>query len=121
MHTLITDGGNRSDITYGSYKIFSDDGTQLAHRQLVFGHGTSNLAEYLAMMRGVEHTQRLDIKDVVILTDSKLVQMQVAGEWRCNYPHLKEARNMLRKLLKGFDSWKINKISRNIVEAQLGH
>ena len=47
MHTLITDGGNRSDITYGSYKIFSDDGTQIAHRQVVFGHGTSNLAEFL--------------------------------------------------------------------------
>lgn len=121
VHTIIADGGNRSAITYGSYKIFDNEGTQIAHRQLVFGHGTSNLAEYLAIMRAVEHAQKLEIKDVVILTDSKLVQMQVVGEWRCNYPHLKEARNLLRKLLIGFDSWKINKVSRNIMLAQLGH
>ncbi len=121
MHTIITDGGNRSDITYGSYKIFDDEGTQIVHKQVVFGFGTSNLAEYLAMIRAVDHAQKLDIKDVVILTDSKLVQMQVAGEWRCNYPHLKEARNVLRKMLIGFDSWKINKISRNIIVSQLGH
>lgn len=121
MYTIISDGGNRCDITYGSYKIFDDVGNQIVHRQLVFGHGTSNLAEYLAMIRAVEHAQKLDIKDVVILTDSKLVQMQVAGEWKCNYPHLREAREVLRKILIGFDSWKINKISRNIVVSQLGH
>ena len=121
MYTIISDGGNRKDITYGSYKIYDDLGNLIVHRQLVFGYGTSNLAEYLAMIRAVEHAQKLNIAEVIILTDSKLVQKQVYGDWKCNYIHLKEARNVLRKLLNKFDSWKITKISRNIVVSQLGH
>ncbi len=121
MYTIISDGGNRKDITYGSYKIFDEEGTEIVHKQLVFGFGTSNLAEYMAMIKAVEHAQKLNIKDIVILTDSKLVQKQIYGEWRCNYSYLKEARNLLRKLLRGFDSWKINKVTRNIVVSQLGH
>jgi ribonuclease HI len=121
MYTIISDGGNRQNITYGSFKIYDDEGTVIVHRQMIFGYGTSNLAEYLAMIRAVKHAQALDIKEVVILTDSKLVQKQVFGDWQCNYQHLKSARNSLRKLLNNFDSWKINKVSRNIVVLQLGH
>ncbi len=121
MYTLITDGGNRCDITYGSFKIFDDNGELIKHRSMVFGYGTSNLAEYLILIEGIKASIKLGIKNVVILTDSKLVQKQILNEWACNYTHLKVARNKARRLLKEFDSWKINKVSRNIIFSQLGH
>jgi ribonuclease HI len=121
MYTIISDGGKRRDITYGSYKIFDSDGKELVHRQIVYGYGTSNLSEYLIMIDAVKHAQSMGIKNVAILTDSRLVRMQTLGEWACNYDHLRTARNKLRRLLKGFDHWEINKITRNIVASHLGH
>lgn len=121
MYTLITDGGNRHDITYGSYKIFDEDGELIKHTSMIFGYGTSNLAEYLALIDGVKASIKLGIKNVVILTDSKLIQKQILDEWACNYTHLRVARDKARRLLEKFDSWKINKVSRNIIFHQLGH
>ena len=121
MYTLITDGGKRKDITYGSFKLFNEEGQELTHKQIVFGYGTSNLAEYLIIIEAVKFILRYDIKEVTILTDSRLVVMQTNGEWRCNYDHLRTARNKLRRLLNQLDKWEIKKVTRNIVASQLGH
>lgn len=121
MFIIICDGGNRNDITYGSFKIFSDSGELIVHKQMVFGYGTSNLAEYLALISALEEAIKRNMKDIIVLTDSKLMQEQIMGDWACNYKHLKVARNKARKLLRQFDSWKIVKVIRNIVVAQLGH
>jgi len=121
MYTFITDGGKRKDITYGSFKIFDDEGNQLVHKQIVFGYGTSNLAEYLIMIEAVKYAIINDMLSIIILTDSKLVIMQTKGKWQCNYDHLRTARNKLRRLLKRLDKWEIKKVTRNIVASHLGH
>jgi len=121
MYTVITDGGKRRDITYGSFKIFNDTGEELIHKQIVFGYGTSNLSEYLIMIEAVKYAINQEYKDITILTDSRLVVMQVMKNWACNYDHLRTARNKLRRLLRNFDSWEIKKVTKNIIVAQLGH
>ena len=121
MHVLITDGGHKKDITYGSYKLYDDTGKLLLHKQVVFGYGTSNLAEYLIMIVALRRTFELGIKNVIILTDSLLLKNQVYGTNYCNYSHLIRARNTIRRLLKRFDTWKIIKVKRNIIVAHLGH
>jgi ribonuclease HI len=121
MHTIISDGGNKDYIPYGSYKILDDYGNLIAHRHIVFGYGTSNLAEYSSMIAGVRRARDIGCKDIVIFTDSLLVKNQVEGNWECNYDYLRSARDKLRDLLKSFLSWKITKVSRNIIVAQLGH
>lgn len=121
MYTLITDGGNRKAIPYGSFKIVDKYGEVIAHKQKVFGYGTSNSAEYFALIFALKEARRLGIRDIVVLTDSKLMQKQIMGEWQCNHDHLRVARKHARALLREFDSWKINKVSRNIIVAQLGH
>jgi len=121
MFTIVTDGGNRDDITYGSFKIYDDEGKVIAHRQMVFGYGTSNLAEYLALIRSLKFALAHGYNNVVILTDSKLIKKQIEGKWACNYTHLRVARDQARTLLNKFEKWKINKITRNIVASHLGH
>ena len=121
MYTLITDGGKRKDITYGSFKLFDDEGNELVHKQIVFGYGTSNLAEYLIMIEAVKFCLKHEITELTILTDSRLVIMQTTGEWQCNYDHLRTARNKLRRFLKQLDKWEIKKVTRNIVASHLGH
>lgn len=121
MNTIISDGGHKDYIPYGSYKIMDDYGNLIAYRYIVFGYGTSNLAEYLSMISAVRRAKELGCTNIVILTDSLLVKNQVEGNWQCNYDYLRSARDKLRGLLKSFSSWKINKVSRNIIVAQLGH
>jgi len=121
VFTIITDGGNRDSTTYGSFKIFDDSGKLVAHRQMVFGYGTSNLAEYLALIRSLKFALAHGYNNVTILTDSKLMKKQIEGKWACNYAHLRIARDQARTLLNKFEKWKINKVTRNIIVAQLGH
>lgn len=121
MYILLSDGGNRKDITYGSFKIYTDRGETIAYKQMVFGYGTSNLAEYLSLIEGLKKAIAMNIKDITVLTDSKVVQKQILGDWACNYEYLRVARDKARRLLKKFDNWEINKVSRNIISSQLGH
>lgn len=121
MYLIYADGGNKSDITYGSFKIYDGSGNVVAHKQLVFGYGTSNLAEYLSMIRAMEYAINMGIQDVIIFTDSKIVKKQIYGEWACNYDHLRKARNKVRKLMQEFDNLSIKKVTRNTIKHQLGH
>lgn len=118
---MICDGGNKQSITYGSYKIFSPLGEEILHKQVVFGFGTSNLAEYMALISGLTAALEYGILDLVVLMDSNLVIHQVNGDWRCNEQHLLVARNRAREIMKGFDYIILKKVKRNIVVQHLGH
>lgn len=121
MYTLITDGGNQKDVTYGSYKIFDPSGNLVEHKSFVFGYGTSNLAEYLALIKALNRAVELELNRIIIMTDSELMQKQILGEYQCNYDHLINARDKARRLLKNFGYWKIDKVPKNIIVGQLGH
>lgn len=118
---IVCDGGKKSDITYGSYKIFTGEGRLLEHKQVAFGIGTSNQAEYMIMKLAILKAFELGIDAVTIFTDSKLVKYQVAGLWRCNYPHLIALRDEIREYLKDFKSAEIKRVPRNIIKQHLGH
>lgn len=121
MYFIVTDGGHKSSITYGSFKIFDEWGNIVAHKQLVYGYGTSNLAEYLSLINSLKYAVGEGMRDIVVFTDSEVVKYQIEGEWSCNYSHLRVARDKARKLLNKFDSWKIKSVTRNTVKHQLGH
>jgi ribonuclease HI len=118
---IICDGGKKSDVTYGSYKIFADNGNEILHEQVVFGFGTSNQAEYLIMKLAIKRAIELGYDAVTILTDSKLVAYQVQDVWACNYPHLIVLRNEIRELLTKFSTAQIKRVPRNIMKHHLGH
>jgi ribonuclease HI len=89
---LYCDGGRRGDgSSYGSVRL---NGRVLRRE---FGPGTSNEAEYKALVnalhmarRAVERGSQPDV--VVIRMDSELVRNQVLGNWRCAAPHLRALR-----------------------------
>ena len=104
LYTIFCDGGNKKGVVYGSFKIFSHDGLELAHKKIVFSEGTSNLAEYLIFLEAIRFSLKNNYMDIIVFTDSKLVKYQIKGAWKCNYDHLKRVRNRARKLLESFDS-----------------
>lgn len=118
---IICDGGKRSGILYGSFKIFEDDATLLFHKQLVFGDGTSNEAEYLSLLYALRSARVLGTEHIDVLTDSELIKKQLSGESHCYASHLKKLKELVKVEIKHFESVTIKNVSRNIIKQHLGH
>lgn len=74
--------------------------------------GTSNIAEYTALLKGIKKALKLGWKDVIIEGDSKLVISQVTGSWKVNNERLKTLHREVKDALSHFDSYKFKKIPR---------
>ena len=118
---VYTDGGKRHGVTYGSYKVFDSAGRIVLQDSVVFGHGTSNLAEYLTLISALHWTYLEGIKNIVIYTDSNLMVNQIKNRWQCNYEHLIEAKKEVLEILELFDTWDIVYTERNFIFNILGH
>lgn len=121
MKLLVTDGGKRSGITYGSFKVFDDDGNELKHRQFVIGYGTSNQAEYIALRNGLTWCMKNNIKNVKVFLDSDLVYNHLVNGWRCNYNHLCIERNHIFEMMNFFNDLRLEKVSHKLIKGYLGH
>lgn len=121
MYLVVSDGGKKEFITYGSYKIYGTSGMLLHHNQFVLGFGTSNQAEYIALQKALEFCLKNDIKEVVVFIDSNLVLNQLRGEWEINYDHLRSERDGLLELVNQFDYIEIKKVSHKLIKGLLGH
>ena len=52
------------------------------------GISTNNVAEYNGLILGLEEAKRLNINELIIKGDSKLVIEQMKGNYKVNAPHL---------------------------------
>jgi ribonuclease HI len=101
---LSTDGGARGNpgpAAFG-YVLEADDGTVLAAHGERIGVATNNVAEYRALIAGLEKALELGVDDVDVLSDSELLVKQMTGEYRVKNEALKEltekATRLARKL-----------------------
>ena len=81
---LFTDGGARGNpgpAAYG-YVLEADDGTVLAAHGERIGVATNNVAEYRALIAGLEKALELAVPEVEVVSDSELLVKQMLGEYR---------------------------------------
>jgi ribonuclease HI len=76
------------------------------------GVTTNNVAEYQALIAGLEKAQELGARRVSVRADSKLVIEQLAGRWRVKKPHLVPLHREARALLAGFDEFDLAHVPR---------
>lgn len=89
---LFTDGGARGNpgpAAYG-YVIEGEDGTVLAAHGEKIGVATNNVAEYSALIAGLEKALELGERDVTVVSDSELLVKQMNGEYRVKNEALRE-------------------------------
>jgi len=89
---LSTDGGARGNpgpAAYG-YVIETDDGTVLAAHGETIGVATNNVAEYRALIAGLEKALELALAEVEVVSDSELLVKQMTGEYRVKNEALRE-------------------------------
>jgi len=81
---LSTDGGARGNpgpAAYG-YVLETEDGTVLAAEGETIGVATNNVAEYSALVAGLEKALELGVGEVEVVSDSELMVKQMRGEYR---------------------------------------
>lgn len=99
------DGGSRGNpgpAGYGSVVWTADHATVLAESKQAIGRATNNVAEYCALIAGLEEAAKLGATEVAVSMDSKLVVEQMSGRWRVKHPDLAELNAQARALASRF-------------------
>lgn len=94
------DGGARPNPGKMAMGIVADDGFEYFE---VSGHGTNNMAEWLACLAAAGYAANLGLKTVTIRGDSMLVVNQAAGRWKIKHREFIPMRAKLLSLLQGID------------------
>jgi ribonuclease HI len=112
--TLNTDGGARGNPGPAGIGIVlrSEDGELLVQLGRGIGSTTNNVAEYEALISGLELALANDVTDLEILTDSSLVVNQVTGKWKIKNDRLRGLAVRARSLMDKFDDVTISHVPR---------
>ncbi len=82
---------------------------ELAER---IGVATNNVAEYRALLRGLERAAELGAREVELINDSELVAKQLTGAYKVKHPAMRPLYEEATSALNGFDRWQIRSVPR---------
>ncbi len=82
---------------------------ELAER---IGVATNNVAEYRALLRGLERAAALGAREVELVGDSELVARQLTGAYKVKHPAMRPLYLDAMEALRGFDRWHIRTVPR---------
>ena len=111
---LYADGASRGNPgPSGAGAVLLDaDGRILAELTRFLGHATNNIAEYNALILGLEEARRLGVDEIDVRMDSKLVVEQMRGAWRVKHPNMKPLALRAGELLAMFARRSITHVPR---------
>jgi ribonuclease HI len=109
------DGGSRGNPgPAGSAAVATDaSGEVLAERSETIGVATNNVAEYRALLLGVQLAKELSADEVEFIGDSKLIVEQVKGNWKVKQEHLRPLHTKSRDALRDLPKWTIRHVKRD--------
>ena len=111
---LHVDGGARGNPGPAAIGVVvSDpDGTTLEHVAEPIGVATNNVAEYRAVLRGLQRARALGAPEVELVGDSELVARQLSGQYKVKHPDMKVLHAEASQALAGFARWSIRTVPR---------
>ncbi len=92
--------------------VVDEDGVVLAEVAEGLGETTNNVAEYTAVVRGLEEAQRLGAREVLLRSDSQLLINQLTGRYKVKAPHLQPLHRRVRELLRTFERADLEHVPR---------
>jgi ribonuclease HI len=88
------------------------DGAPLGESSAYIGETTNNVAEYRAVLLGLELARELGASQVEVVNDSELVARQIGGQYKVKNAGLKPLFLEAMKELRGFDRWSVRNVRR---------
>jgi ribonuclease HI len=111
---LHVDGGARGNPGPAAIGmvISRPDGQVIEELAEPIGVATNNVAEYRALLRGLERARAIGAGEVEIVNDSELVARQLTGAYKVKHAAMKPLHAEAMAALNGFDSWRIRSVPR---------
>lgn len=112
--TVNVDGGARGNPGPAAIGVVVRDesGEILTTVSEKIGEATNNIAEYRALLAGIEQAGLLGADQIEIRGDSELVVRQVKGEYKVKNPGIKPLHIRVHEALGNFDGWEIEHVRR---------
>ena len=112
--TIHCDGGSRGNPGPAGIGVVITDQSgslvdQIGER---IGDATNNVAEYRAVIRGLQRAAELGADAVDLVGDSELVAKQITGDYRVKHSDMKPLHASVITELKNFSAWTIKTVPR---------
>jgi ribonuclease HI len=116
LHKVVVhvDGGARGNpgpAAVGAVAA-SPDGDALLEKGVYIGEATNNVAEYRAVLLGLELARELGAREVEVVNDSELVARQIGGQYKVKHAGLKPLFLDTMRALREFDAWTVRNVRR---------
>lgn len=108
------DGGARGNPGPAAIGVVVQDagGAVLEERGELIGVATNNVAEYRALLLGIERASELGASELELVGDSELIVRQVKGEYKVKDATMRELHAEVSRALRPFASWSIRHVRR---------
>ena len=108
------DGGSRGNPGPAAIGVVvaEPDGGVVAEVAETIGAATNNVAEYRALLRGLERARELGATEIEIVNDSELVARQLTGDYKVKHPAMRPLYLEAMAELRAFERWKIRTVPR---------
>jgi ribonuclease HI len=109
------DGGSRGNPGPAGIAAVATDasGEILAERSETIGKATNNVAEYRALLLGIELAKELEADEAEFVGDSLLIVEQVRGKWKVKQDHLRPLHTKVKDALRELPTWSIRHVKRD--------
>jgi ribonuclease HI len=108
------DGGSRGNPgpAAAGAVLRTADGEVVAEASRTIGRATNNVAEYRALLLGLERARELGATEVEVINDSELIAKQVTGRYKVKHADMKPLHAAAAAALAGFERWSIRSVPR---------
>lgn len=112
--TVHVDGGSRGNPGPAAIAcVVSDaDGNVVGEAKQTIGVASNNVAEYRALLLGVEEAKKLGADELEVVNDSELVQKQINGQYKVKHPDMKPLHREAVAALGAFSAWQVRSVPR---------
>jgi len=115
VHVVVNvDGGARGNPgpAAAAAVVSTPDGRVLDEAAVTLGRATNNVAEYRALLLGLERAAALGASELEIVNDSELVARQIDGSYKVKNADLRPLHEQAKEALARFERWSIRSVPR---------
>jgi ribonuclease HI len=108
------DGGSRGNPgpAAAGAVVSTPDGDVVDEATELLGIVSNNVAEYRALLLGLQRARELGATEVEAVNDSELIAKQVNGQYKVKHADMKPLHAEAVAALKDFDAWTVRTVRR---------
>ena len=112
--TLFADGGSRGNPgpAASAAVLLDPQGATIEEIDAYLGVATNNVAEWTALVLGLQAAANRGIRRLSVRLDSELVVKQLSGEYRVKHVNLQTLHRQARALLRAFEHVDVRHVPR---------